>query len=369
VEFVTWSVLCVSFCERLLVLSNSLVYRISGEVDACEHLYSHLVQPAELRDLCQQDRSTATPAVGPRGFHYSRTVAKTHAPVFWLDETPEEGTNPPKKGYHTPEEGTNSPKEGEKTPEEDQHQEVLQCVSDLIERRNKDQANRKSRQADMEIKAQEDKSACSRESPYESSYFSSGRDTPPHPLDRMGMEEKRHFSYHKSLHFEGAPDTWTVFLQMYNLFAKNIGWLMMRRGSTSVFCLCGQASRLYATLLRKNPRINFDTIVEKFENRYEYAEDNSVYLSQLINAKQLPEESLEQYADRVEALAVKVNVFAQQMVVQQFSPDAKDKDTALCASNSRPRTTEEALRLLKFYAFEGTPRKKVRQVRRSHTDE
>ena len=143
----------------------------------------------------------------------------------------------------------------------------------------------------------------------------------------------------------------------------------MRRGSTSVFCLCGQASRLYATLLRKNPRINFDTIVEKFENRYEYAEDNSVYLSQLINAKQLPEESLEQYADRVEALAVKVNVFAQQMVVQQFSPDAKDKDTALCASNSRPRTTEEALRLLKFYAFEGTPRKKVRQVRRSHTDE
>jgi len=140
-----------------------------------------------------------------------------------LDETPEEGTNPPKKGYHTPKEGTNSPKEGEKTPEEDQHQEVLQRVSDLIERRNKDQANRKSRQADMEIKAQEDKSACSRESTYESFYFSSGRDTPPHPLDRMGMKEKRHFSYHKSLHFEGAPDTWTVFLQMYNLFAKYIG--------------------------------------------------------------------------------------------------------------------------------------------------
>jgi len=92
-----------------------------------------------------------------------------------------------------------------------------------------------------------------------------------------------------------------------------------------------------------------------------------------MNAKQLPEESLEKYADGVEELAVKVKVFDQQMVVQKFCRGAKDKDAAFYASNSRPRTTEEALRQHKFYAFNastitGAPKKEVRQVCRSHTD-
>jgi len=289
--------------------------------------------------------------------------------------SPEEGKTTPEEGCHTPKEGTYSPEEGEKTPEESRHREAVQRVSDLIDRRNKDQADRTPRQIDMTSKSLlEDRSACPREEPSESPYGFGHYERATHPLDRRGREERRHISYPKNLHFEGAPDTWTVFLQMYNLFAKNYGLSEDEKVEHFCFCLGGQASRFYATLLRKNPRINFNTIVEKFENRYEYAEDNSVYLSQLMNARQLPEESLEQYADRVEALAVKVNVFDQQMVVQQFCRGAKDKDAALYASNSRPRTTEEALRLLKFYAFnastiKGTPRKEVKQVRRSHTDE
>jgi len=318
-----------------------------------------------MKPVSSPEKGNATPKEG------------THSPAEGEkgNATPKEGTHSPAEGAEgntTPKEGTHSPAEGEKPSEESRHQEAVQRVSDLVERKNKDHST--SRYLNMASKSLEDISASLKESPSEVPYglFHSGRDR--HPMDRMGREERRHISYPKNLHFEGAPDTWTVFLQMYNLFAKNYGLNNDEKVEHFCFCLGGQASRFYATLLRKNPRINFDTIVEKFENRYEYAEDNSVYLSQLMNAKQLPEESLEQYADRVEALAVKVNVFDQQMVVQQFCRGAKDKDAALYASNSRPRTTEEALRLLKFYAFnastiKGTPRKEVKQVRRSHTDE
>ena len=70
------------------------------------------------------------------------------------------------------------------------------------------------------------------------------------------------------------------------------------------------------------------TRLDTFERRYEYAEDTSVYLNRLINAEQLGEESQEQYADRVEALALTVNVF-DQLVVQQFCWGIKDKEAAV----------------------------------------
>ena len=71
------------------------------------------------------------------------------------------------------------------------------------------------------------------------------------------------------------------------------------------WCLEGKASEFYASVVARNQAIGFQEILNKLEKRFGGVPLPDTAQVQLANSKQKPEESIEDWADRVMRLSVR----------------------------------------------------------------
>ena len=139
------------------------------------------------------------------------------------------------------------------------------------------------------------------------------------------------------------------------------------------WCLDGKASEQYALLVERNHDMAYKDLIIKIDKRFGFRELPEAAQVQFSNARQTPNELLEDWADRVLSLATKAfgdipeNHMYQQEVVR-FCQGAADKEAGSYASNIRPKNIEEATDKMRWHqhnhqAIYGCPpRREVKQV-------
>ena len=78
-------------------------------------------------------------------------------------------------------------------------------------------------------------------------------------------------------------------------------------------------------------------MVDKFEKRFDGRDTPETYMVQLMNSKQGSSETLEEYAERIEMLAVKAGDHMDEaFIVHRFCHGVADKEPALVCGQSQP---------------------------------
>ena len=114
-------------------------------------------------------------------------------------------------------------------------------------------------------------------------------------------------------------------------------------------------------------------LIRKLEKRFGFRELPETAQVQFNNARQTPEELLENRADRVLSLATRAlrdlpETHMYQQVVMRLCQWAADKEAGSYASNIRPKNIEEAIDKMRWYQhnyqdiFGRNPRREVNQV-------
>lgn len=178
----------------------------------------------------------------------------------------------------------------------------------------------------------------------------------------------------KSIAFDGTGN-WQAFIAKFKLYASESGWDSKQSRNYLSWALDGDASIYMATLLEREPGTTYEVLVGKLEKRFTSRELPEVSQMQFSYARQIPEEDIVEWAARLSTLASQAfpdlpEHYIQRQVVMRFCQGSADKEAGQHALNSRPRTVEEAVDLVKWFqhshkAIYLKPRKEVRQVSQS----
>ena len=139
------------------------------------------------------------------------------------------------------------------------------------------------------------------------------------------------------------------------------------------WCLDGKASEYYALLVERNHDMAYKDLIRKIEKRLEVIELPERAQVQFSNARQTPEELLEDWADRVLSLATRAfrelpEKHMYQQSVVRFFQGAADKKAGNYTSNIRPKNIEEVIDKMRWHQhyhqdLYGRPsRREVKQV-------
>ena len=139
------------------------------------------------------------------------------------------------------------------------------------------------------------------------------------------------------------------------------------------WCLDGKASEYYALLVERNHDMAYKDLILKIEKRFGFRELPETAQVQFNNARQTPEELLEDWEDRVLSLATRAfgdlpeNHMYQQEVVR-FCHGTADKEAGSYASNIRLKNIEEVIEEMRWHqhnhqaTYGRPPRTEVKQV-------
>lgn len=177
--------------------------------------------------------------------------------------------------------------------------------------------------------------------------------------------------------FDGKPDSvvdWTAFIVQFEKLAVRHRWDVVECLDNLIDCL-GDHALLFYSRLPEHIREDYHELRDRLSARFNTMDDPPTARRKLQEAKQRPEEHLEEYATRVQwmanigypetALAV-----IQSITIDAFLKGCRDKNMAFLTLNSNPATMDEALRLMNSSATNhqvmfGSPSdNKVRRVLR-----
>lgn len=135
-----------------------------------------------------------------------------------------------------------------------------------------------------------------------------------------------------------------------------MNWTDMESKDYLLWCLEGKALDFYTLTISGNKSISFRKIMKKLEARFGAKELMETSQVKFRQAYQLPEESLEDWADRVMTLATLAftdlpEEHVRREVISRFCQGCYDKDAAKHACFENPRNIEEALNLVKQYQY------------------
>ena len=110
----------------------------------------------------------------------------------------------------------------------------------------------------------------------------------------------------------------------------------------------GKASEYYALLVERNQDMAYMDLIRKLETRFGFRELPETAQVQFNNARQTPDELLEDWADRVLSLATRAfrdlpETHMYQQAVVRLCQGASGKEAEGYSSNSRPKNIEEAI--------------------------
>ena len=225
------------------------------------------------------------------------------------------------------------------------------------------------------------------------SEFPRGFNAQPHPVFSGTTQAPPHLDSHRvptspppaaprqptiprSISFDGKG-SWQTFYNKFRVFADDFGWTTAQRINQMYWCLEGQAGDYYTVLLNRDKGDDFHDLVRKMGKRFESRDPPEVAQMEFMGARQLPDEGLMDWADRLSHLASRAfpgfpEDSLQQQTVLKFCQGCNDKEAGLYTIHMRPESLESAVDSIKLHqraarAFAARPRKEVR-ASTVHTD-
>ncbi len=147
--------------------------------------------------------------------------------------------------------------------------------------------------------------------------------------------------------FDGKGN-WLAFYTKFEKYANMQHWDEEERKEYLCWCLEGKASEFYTTTVINTDNITYRLIIRKFERRFGFRELPETARITFNNARQQPEETLEDWADRVTKLAFKAyrnlpEDYMSEQAVLRFCLGTTSKDAGEVVANLRPATIDDAL--------------------------
>ena len=158
----------------------------------------------------------------------------------------------------------------------------------------------------------------------------------------------------KALRFDGKTN-WLSFKKKFNSYRKVMKWSETESKDYLMWSLEGKALDFF-TITSDIEKYSFRRIIKKLEARFGVKELTETSKVKFQQASQRPDESLEDWADRVMTLATPAFVdlpedHLKQEAITKFSQGCCDKDAGKHACFEHPSTMEEALNLVKHHQY------------------
>ena len=158
----------------------------------------------------------------------------------------------------------------------------------------------------------------------------------------------------KALRFDGKTN-WLSFKKKFNSYRKVMKWSETESKDYLMWSLEGKALDFF-TITSDIERYSFRKIIKKLEARFGVKELTETSKVKFQQASQRPDESLEDWADRVMTLATPAFVdlpedHLKQEAIAKFSQGCCDKGAGKHACFEHPSTMEEALNLVKHHQY------------------
>ena len=158
----------------------------------------------------------------------------------------------------------------------------------------------------------------------------------------------------KALRFDGKTN-WLSFKKKFNSYRKVMKWSETESKDYLMWSLEGKALDFF-TITSDIEKYSFRRIVKKLEARFGVKELTETSKVKFQQASQRPDESLEDWADRVMTVATPAFVdlpedHFKQEAIAKFSQGCCDKDAGKHACFEHPSTMEEALNLVKHHQY------------------
>ena len=151
-------------------------------------------------------------------------------------------------------------------------------------------------------------------------------------------------------------------------------WTLAESKDYLCWCLEGRASEYYATVVTRNANIEFVELLNKLEKRFGGVPLPDTAQVQLANSKQKPEESIEDWADRVMQLSVRAfpdlpEEYMYQQAVKRICHGCIDKAAGQYVVNLNLDSVEMVVDKIKSFQFnhqsiydKNPEKKEVREV-------
>ena len=158
----------------------------------------------------------------------------------------------------------------------------------------------------------------------------------------------------KALRFDGKTN-WLSFKKKFNSYRKVMKWSETESKDYLMWSLEGKALDFF-TITSDIEKYSFRKIIKKLEARFGVKELTETSKVKFQQASQRPDESLEDWADRVMTLATPAFVdlpedHLKREAIAKFSQGCCDKDAGKHACFEHPSTMEEALNLVKHHQY------------------
>ena len=176
-------------------------------------------------------------------------------------------------------------------------------------------------------------------------------------LFQDGKEQKKPTYLPKSVKFDGSS-TWKAFYTKFSRFATNAKWNETEKKDQFCWCLDGKASEFYA-LIEEKKNHTFKELMEKFERRFGTQELQETSELKFKNSSQQLGETLEEWSDRVQMLALKAfkdlpDDYIYKQAVIRFCHGVSDRDAGHDAAIVKPKSMDDALDKVRWYQHNNT---------------
>ncbi|XP_041470201.1 uncharacterized protein LOC121419807 [Lytechinus variegatus] len=156
----------------------------------------------------------------------------------------------------------------------------------------------------------------------------------------------------KGLSFDGNTK-WDPFFRKFTLLAADQEWDGQESLAYLCWCLEGKALAYYDRLAAQNPAMDFTVAIRKMAARFNFSELPESSQLKFMAAKQEASESLEEWVDRLQDLAVRAfpgspESFLQQQLVLRMCQGAYDHNAGYQALNHRPKSVESAAEAIRW---------------------
>ena len=175
----------------------------------------------------------------------------------------------------------------------------------------------------------------------------------------------------KTLKYEGKSDQWMGFKLKFMRYLQLRNWTPKECRDYLCLSLEGKASEYYATLMVRDPNIGFLEIMNKLEKRFGSVPMPETAQEQLNNLRQKQDEMLEEWADRVLALAVRAfpdlpEEFVYKQAIKRICHGCLDREAGQHVVNQNLQTVEQVIDRIKSFQFNHksifAQKKEVREV-------
>jgi hypothetical protein len=152
--------------------------------------------------------------------------------------------------------------------------------------------------------------------------------------------------------YDGTGDgDWKSYHLQFVHTATRFEWGELQKLDNFLMCLRGKALKYFSTRPTSVQR-DFDTLMDKMAQRFGNKDLPHSIRRQLQDVKQTIEESIEEYAERVQEMATEGYVEASEDIVEMMATEAflrgcKDNQAALLAMDKDPKRVDLALQYAK----------------------